>query len=258
MIPWPEPYTAAISLTFDDGTESQRTTAFELLQEHGLRATFYLNPRGAEEDPQRRLPWREWLERWRPHHTAGHEIGNHTLLHPCSLNTRIEWGTRAHLRDWTLERMAADIAEAQRRIAETFPGQLHTSFAYPCYESDVGHGAARTSYTPLVARSFVGARAKGELRGDLANDAEFCDLHHLSSWPVEGQAGAFMVGLAERAIALGRWGIFTFHGVHEGNLSVAASDLAELLAYLQRASGVWVAPLAEVAVHLAAARYSDE
>ncbi|HMO59367.1 MAG TPA: polysaccharide deacetylase family protein [Roseiflexaceae bacterium] len=254
MTLWPHDYTAAISLTFDDGLESQRTTAFALLQEYGLRATFYLNPRGMEEDPQRSLPWREWLVRWHEHHVAGHEIGNHTLLHPCSLNNPIAWGTRQHLREWTLERMAGDIAEAQRRIAALFPGQAHTSFAYPCYESDVGHGAERISYTPLVARNFVGARAKGELRGDLANDLPFCDLHHLSSWPVEGQSGALMIGLAEQAIALGRWGIFTFHGIHEGNLSVAASDLAELLAYLARVRGVWVAPLAEIAAHVAEKR----
>jgi len=151
---------------------------------------------------------------------------------------------RANLLDWTLADIERDFLEAQRRLADVFPDQGRMSFAYPCYESTVG----RASYVPVVARHAVAGRARGELRGELANDPRYCDLWHLSSWAVERQAGAFMIGLCEQAAALGRWGIFTLHGIHEGHLPVGDTDFVELLDHLvRRQDDIWVAPVAEIA-----------
>src|SRR6266516_2205251 len=59
--PWPRECHGAISLTFDDGMRSQLETAIPLLDEHGLQATFYLNPpRDGDE-----AAWREKLAPWR-------------------------------------------------------------------------------------------------------------------------------------------------------------------------------------------------
>jgi peptidoglycan/xylan/chitin deacetylase (PgdA/CDA1 family) len=253
---WPGTCVAAVSLTFDDGLGSHLSRALPALDERGLRGTFYLNPRGSEEDPRRPLPWREKLAPWGSASAAGHEMGNHTLRHPCSLNIDTSgWQPDANLRSWTLDRIEADIAEAQRRIAAAFPAQRATSFAYPCYESTLGSGADRVCYTPVVARYCNAGRAGGALSGNLANDPPFCDRFHLSSWPAERLSGPTMIGLVERAAALGRWGIFTFHGVDEGHLSVSAADFAELLDHLaRRRDAVWVAPVAEVADLLAGQR----
>lgn len=251
MFSWPNGCAAAVSLTFDDGMGSQLMAAFPAMRERGLRGTFYLNPRGSEDDPRQTMPWREFLALWQPVAEAGNEIGNHSLRHPCSLNIDLdtEWGvTDSNLITWTLERIEADVLEAQRRIAAAFPAQERTSFAYPCYETAVGRGEGRTSYVPLIARHFVAGRA----RGDLANDPRFCDLHHLSSWPAERQSGAALIGLVERCVSAGRWGIFTFHGINEGHLPVAATDFAELLDHLvARRDAIWVAPVAEVASYIA-------
>ena len=248
---WPQDTQGAISLTFDDGMSSQFKIALPALNERGLKATFYLNPRGCEEDSNCEESWRESLGKWTPAFQAGHEIGNHSLLHPCSLNINDAWLEGKNLLDWSLERIESDVLEAQRRIITCFPEQKHTSYAYPCYESTVGRGINRQSYVPLIAREFIAGRAKGELRGELANDPVYCDLHHLSSWPVERQPGAFMIGLVEQAIALGRWGIFTFHGIQEGHLLVGDTDFIELLDHLiRRKDAVWVVPVAEVALFI--------
>ena len=244
---WPGSCRGAISLSFDDGLWSQQKIAIPALNERGFRATFYLNPLGREDDPQIDIGWRERLELWIPVQKAGHEIGNHSLRHPCSLNIKVDWREGINLLDWTLEQMEADILVAQERISEVFPSQKATSFGYPCYESSLGRGEKRVSYTPLIARRFVAARAKGELQGSLANDPMYCDLHHLSSWAVERQSGAFLIGLAELAAAYGRWGIYTFHGIQEGHLPVGDTDLIELLDHLDRRRDViWTAPVAEV------------
>jgi len=63
-----------------------------------------------------------------------------------------------------------------------------------------------------------------------------------------------LVGLAEQCAARGRWGIMTFHGIHEGHLPVADVEFRELCQHLSRAKHIWVAPTAEVAAAIKAWR----
>jgi len=247
---WQGSFLGAISLSFDDGMQSQMEFAIPEMDSRGIKATFYLNPREVILN-NNQLTWSESLERWIPHQSSGHEIGNHTVNHPCSLNINADWLKDKNILTWDIQKIEKDILEAQARINTVFPSQETNSFAYPCYESSVGRGPTRQSYTPIVARYFSAARAKGELRGDLANDPEFCDLHHLSSWPVERQPAALMIGLVEQAVRLGRWGIFTFHGIQEGHLPVGSTDFVELLNYLAfRKNDIWVAPVAKIAQYV--------
>jgi peptidoglycan/xylan/chitin deacetylase (PgdA/CDA1 family) len=239
--PWPGAAEGAISLTFDDGMGSQLRVAVPLLERHGLRGTFYLNPRGDD--------WAVRLEPWRRVAQAGHELGNHTVAHPCSRGFDFVPPGRA-LEDLTLEAIAADIDLAEERL-QALAGAQPRSFAYPCYQDWVGEGAGRRSYVPVVAARYPAARARGER----ANDPRRCDLHYLWSFPAERLSGAELVGLCEQAAADGRWAVLTFHGVHEGGLSVAEPDLAQLCAHLARhRQRLWTAPLVEVAGAVAAWR----
>ena len=247
---WPEPYLSAVSLTFDDGLRSQLETAVPILDRAGLRGSFYLNPRGAQESAGLGDSWIEKLAPWQPVQARGHEMGNHTVVHPCSLNVDLPWVRDHNLIDWSLAQVEADILEAQRRLDAAFPGQKENTFAYPCYESEVGRGKQRASYTPIVAQHFVAGRHKSEIQAVLANDPRRCDLHHLSSWPVERQPGALMVGLVEQAAPLGSWAVFTFHGINEGNLLVGESDFSELVEYLARRKDIWTAPLVEIGAYV--------
>ncbi len=237
--PWPERCLGAVSLTFDDGLRSHLATAIPLLDEHRLNGTFYLNPPRQGDETE----WRKRLAPWSAAARSGHEIGNHSLTHPCSENFAFKAGARG-LEHMTLDEIEGDVLEAERRLRAAIPEQRERTFAYPCYQTYVGTGSGRRSYVPVIARYFMGGRALGET----ANDPERCDLHCLWSHPVERQTGAAMVGLAERAAAEGRWTVLTFHGVHEGHLSVAEGDLRELCAFLERhRDRIWTAPLVAVA-----------
>ncbi|MCS7222265.1 MAG: polysaccharide deacetylase family protein [Anaerolineae bacterium] len=238
--PWPGDCQGAISLTFDDGLASQLALAVPLLNRFDLRGTFYLNPRDGFE--QALAPWREVA-------AFGHELGNHTVSHPCSYNFAfmVESGRRP-LEEMTLDEMEAEIVEASRRIRILALQQADISFAYPCYQTFVGRGLTQQSYVPLVARHCIAGRGRGET----ANDPLRCDLAHVWSWPCERMSGAELVGLAEQAASQGRWGILTFHGVHEGHLPIGERDLAELCAFLARArERIWTAPVATVARRIA-------
>jgi peptidoglycan/xylan/chitin deacetylase (PgdA/CDA1 family) len=223
-----------VALTFDDGPDPTYTPqVLDTLARDKVQATFFLVGRRARARP-------DLVARIRQ---DGHEIGNHTMAHPCSRAFR-ESAEPAGLEALTLEALEADIVETERRLREAIPEQQERSFCYPCYQDFVGEGETRQSYVPLIARHFIAARAKGEV----ANHPASCTLHHLSSFPVERCWGPTLVGLAERAATQGRWTILTFHGVNQGHLTVSEVDLKELSVHLQRRrERIWTAPVIEVA-----------
>ena len=237
--PWPDGCQGAVSLTFDDGMASQLDLAVPLLDEHNLQATFYINPRDGYTDT---------LAAWRPVATTGHELGNHTIRHPCSKNFAFIADTdRLALEDMSMAEMEAEIVETSRRIRELAPAQVNISFGYPCYQPFLGQGHHHQSYVPLVARHCVGGRGRGEY----ANHPRHCDLAYLWSWPCERKTGAELIGLAERAASQGRWAILTFHGIQEGHLAIGAGDFAELCTFLARQQErIWTAPVAVTAQRL--------
>jgi peptidoglycan-N-acetylglucosamine deacetylase len=195
--PWPQGCLGAVSLTFDDGSQSQLEIALPILQTYGLLGTFFVNPFGDR--------WRKELAPWREIALAGHEVGNHTVTHPCPRNHR---GRPGGLEDLTLEQIEADVLEGEERLRELIPGQPTRSFCYPCYVSDVGEGLNRQSYVPIIARHYSAARGLGEV----PNDPALADLHYLSSWPIGGwMPGPALVQMAEVAAARGKWVIMTFH-----------------------------------------------
>jgi peptidoglycan-N-acetylglucosamine deacetylase len=234
--PWPEGRSGAISLTFDDAMESQLEQAVPMLERHGMRGTFYVNPDGKR--------WQQNLARWQAVGANGHEIGNHSMGHWCSRAFRDEMGGPASLETLTLEQIEADVAEAEARLTAALPGQPRRTFCYPCYQDYVGEGASRQSYVPIIARHFIAGRGRGEF----ANHPVTCDLAYSWSWPAERMGSHVLIGMAEEAVAQGRWGIFTFHGIGEGHLPVVAYDFDLFLAHLQRHSErIWVAPVVQVA-----------
>lgn len=241
-LPWPKGYWGAVSLTLDDGHPSQLEKAVPILEDADLKGTFYLNPRGEGD------AWRDRLDAWKPVAHMGHEIGNHTLSHPCPNSYAADPTFRGGLEDLNLQDIERDILQAEERLRAVFPEQAMRSFCYPCYMSYVGWGATRQSYVPVVARHFLAARGLGER----ANNPFNCDLHYLHSWDAARRSGSELVGLVERSVAQGRWGILTFHGLEATHLPIAPSDFRELVAHLDRhRQRIWTAPLITVAQRIA-------
>lgn len=231
--PWPAGCEGAVSLTFDDGMPSQLERAVPLLKDHGLTGTFYINPRGDD--------WKSKLEPWRAVAQAGHEIGNHTVNHPCSCAFKEQ--REGGLEQMTLDDIETEIAEGKRRIMAAIPEQKACTFCYPCYHAHVGEGPTRQSYVPIVA----GYHPAGRGKGDYGNHPVTADLHHLYSFPVERYAASEMIGLIEEYAAQGRWTILTFHGIHAGHLSVADVDFIGVCKHLQiNKNRLWTAPVITV------------
>jgi len=236
------PYDGAVSLTFDDGTQNQLDKAIPALEDHGLRGTFYLNPRGEN--------WLQSLEPWIKVATDGHEIGNHTLSHLCSNNYT---GGIDGLEDRTLAEIEADILAAQERLVQLAPHRHEWTFAYPCYGTFVGRGVSRQSYVPVIARRFLAGRAGGEY--GFGNLPQAVDLASVWGLGVERMSGFEMIGLVEELTSQGQWVILVFHEIDGQRLTVGSYDYRMLLRYLQRRrETIWTAPVAEVAHKIAASR----
>lgn len=235
--PLPNRARVALSLTFDDARDSQLDVAVPILEAHGLRATFFVLPVPVS---RRQAEWRALVEH-------RHEIGNHTVSHPCSAN--FGFSRTNALEDYSLERMEAEIDEASDRI-ERLLGVRPGSFAYPCGQSFVGRGEDRTSYVPLVARRFAAARGYGS---ETSNDPQSCDFTHLEAFTVDGCGARELVGFVDQPDATGRWVIMAGHDVGEGTQQTVFTDALEAVCHRAAQPDVWVAPVAEVAQHLRAA-----
>src|SRR5262245_54167972 len=73
---WPEGKRVAVSLSFDDARASQVDVGVPLFDKHGAKVTLYVNARNLGSR----------VEAWKKAAAAGHEIGDHTNSHPCTLN----------------------------------------------------------------------------------------------------------------------------------------------------------------------------
>lgn len=213
-------FEGAVSLTFDDGTASQLDLAIPAMIKHEVRGTFFLSPTGLESPASR--------EAWQRAAAGGQEIGNHSWSHPPS--EHFGWGKG--IENWTLDEIAADIERAQQFLTQSLPGVTPRTYAYPCYQTDVGRGPHRRSYCPLIAERFLAGRGIGE--GTFANDPVGVDLSKVWGTPCEGRSGAEMIGIVEDQAAAGKWVVLVFHTINGPWLSVCSDDFNRLLAHLHR------------------------
>lgn len=233
---WPDGKKAALSLSFDDARLSQVNGGTDLLDHYGARATFYVVPDNVRQD----------LEGWKKAVASGHEIGNHSLNHPCTGN--FDWSRENALEDYTLDKMRSELKEANKQI-EALLGVIPESFAYPCGETFVGRGMENRSYVPLIAELFSSGRSWLD---ETANDPQFCDLAHVRGQEMDGKEFTDIQPLIELAKEKGQWVILAGHEMaDEGNQTTRLSMLEELIIYAQDpASNLWLAPVNEVAAYI--------
>ena len=233
---WPEGRHAAISLTFDDARHSQVEKGTALLDKYGARATFYIVPGTAEQR----------LEGWKKAVEAGHEIGNHSLVHPCSGNFRFS-RDRA-LETYSIGQMRAELKMANDRIEEML-GVTSTSFAYPCGMTFVGRGVEAKSYIPVVAELFTTGRGWLD---EAPNDPAYVDMAQITGMEMDGKDFEDLLPLLESARRDGLWLVLAGHEMNDaGRQTTRLSMLDKLIPYLQDpANGFWFATVGEVAAYV--------
>ena len=234
---WPEGKRAAISLTFDDARHTQITNGIPLMDEYDVKATFYVSLKRLDQE----------VDAWKAAAANGHEIGNHTLTHPCSGNFGFIDDDRA-LEGYTLDRMRAELAESNATI-ERLLDVTPVSFAYPCGQKYVGRGSNLKSYVPLVAEHFLSGRGWMD---EWANDPAYCDMAQLMAMEVDGKSFEQIKELIDRRLADGGWLVLAGHEISDdGRQTTQMATLRALCEYARDpANGLWLDTVEAVTRHI--------
>ncbi|MDP2412808.1 polysaccharide deacetylase family protein [Daejeonella sp.] len=233
---WPEGKQIAISLSFDDARASQVDAGTALLDQYGVKGTFYVVPNSVKQR----------LEGWKKAVASGHEIGNHSFNHPCTGN--FPWSRQKAIENYTLKIMRNELILANKDIKELLGVEAEV-FAYPCGQTYIGRGENTKSYVPVVSKLFLSGRGWLD---EGPNAPQFCDLAQLTGMEMDGKDFEQILPLIENAKKSGAWLVLAGHEMGtSGNQTTRLSMLKKLIEYSQNpANGIWIAPVGTVAKYI--------
>jgi sialate O-acetylesterase len=227
----------AVVITYDDALNVHLDNAVPLLDSLGMKATFYLTAYAPGCSHR--------LADWKRVAANGHELGNHTLYHPCigDLPGR-EWvNTNYDMSKYSVRRIVDEI-RMTNVFLEALDGRTKRTFAFTCADTKVGD----SSFTQYIAKDFTGLRNVREQMHTIGQ----VNLYDVDCYAINGQDGDYMINLVKKAMDTNSLLVFLFHGVggeHPINVSLPAHR--QLLQFLkQNEKDVWIAPMTEVAEYV--------
>jgi sialate O-acetylesterase len=224
----------AVVLTYDDALNVHIDNARPLLDSLGLKATFYVSGYSGVLNNR--------MEEWRKMAANGHELGNHTLYHPCSggLQGRDFVMPDTDLDHYTVSKMVSEI-RMTNTLLHAIDGKTERTFAYPCGDTKIGG----VSYIDAVKSEFTGARGVQFALQDVSQ----VDLFDIKCYGVNGQSGDELVAAVKKAMEQHKLLVFLFHGVGgEHGLNVSLEAHRQLLQFLKaHEDEIWIAPMTTVA-----------
>jgi peptidoglycan-N-acetylglucosamine deacetylase len=230
---WPAGRKAAIVLTYDDALTSQLDIAAPQLDAAGLRGTFFLNGVFAPAD----------VARWRRLSAEGHELGNHSMFHPCpraAFAMEPQYGSEIY----SITGMLREIG-AMNTLLFAIDGHERRTYSVPCSITLAGG----VDYTDaLRASGLIRFVRSGVPRDAVVSGPAALDPFRVPSrsFP-ESATAADLIAYVQDVQRSGGMGVFMFHGVGGDYLQVSAEAHLGLVRYLQaHRSEIWVAPFQEV------------
>ncbi|RQO57015.1 hypothetical protein DBV14_09405 [Variovorax sp. KBW07] len=246
---WPENKKSAVSLTSDDGWNSQLLQA-DILDARGIKGTFYLTVVGMG---MARVA--AHAKKWAKVHRRGHEVGNHSFSH---------WDDRV-LATKTKHDIADDVGNMEAWLLQHVYGNVpvdHT-FAYPQGNGTVGSQeiderkqAGACEYERLLSPMVSGARTlgSGENRPEMIARRRFS----ISGIAIDGDdETAFNRAkkAIDNGITKGTWTVAVFHSLgDEGDgYSISRAAYTRIADYLVlRRADLYIAPVVTVKNHIVA------
>jgi len=215
---WPDGARAAVNLAYDDALDSQLDHAIPALDRYGFKGSFYLTL--ASDATRLRL------DEWRLAASRGHELGNHTMYHPCSgSKPNREWVKPWH----DLDRIPLDSLLEEIVLANTMlnaiDGRTERTYTTPCGDLY----AAGEYYIDAIRPMFVAAKARF---GGVTPDMNSLDPYLVIVETPSDVSGEQLIAIVEEAGRKGTMANLTFHGVGGDHLSVSVEAHEQLLQYL--------------------------
>lgn len=229
----------AVVLTYDDALNVHLDNAVTLLDSLSMKGTFYIA--GSFEGFKNRMG------EWKKAAARGHELGNHTLFHPCdaSLPGRSWVNPENDLSKYSLKRITDEI-RLTNTLLESVDGIKHRTFAFTCGDTKVDG----VEFMNDLKKDLAGARA---VRADMHKPDEI-DLYSFDSYMINGETGEQLIQLVKKAQSEGKLLVFLFHGVGgEHSLNVSLEAHRQLLRYLkENEKDIYIDTMLGVAEHIKA------
>jgi sialate O-acetylesterase len=222
----------------DDALNVHLDHVIPALDSLSLKGSFYLT---ASSDAARNR-----IKDWRAASAGGHELGNHTLYHPCdATGPGMSWVKPEYdLSKYSLARIQDEIKMCNAYL-KSIDGKDKRTFAFTCGHKKVAEG----EFIQTLRDEFVAARA---VRHEMHNLDEQ-DLMDIDCYGMSGETGEKMIGLVRQAQQSGKLLVFLFHGVGgEHALNVTNQAHSQLLHYLkENEKDIYIDTMLNMAEHIA-------
>jgi peptidoglycan-N-acetylglucosamine deacetylase len=225
----------AVALTYDDGLNIDLDHVIPVLDSLGLKGTFYIP--GNSASLNKRMP------EWKAIAQNGHELGNHTLFHPCIGKGR-SWVTPDYdLDHYTVTRFVDEL-RVGNVLLKALDGKDERSLAYTCGDITAGDSV----FVGLIRNDFISARTVKPKMEQI----DQADLFDIGSYMIMDQTGQQMIDLVKKAEETNSLIVFLFHGVGgEHSINVSTEAHSQLLHYLKdHEKDIWVAPFIDVSKYM--------
>ncbi len=234
--PWMGKKTAVV-LTYDDALNVHLDNVIPVLDSLSLKGTFYLT---SSSDASRNR-----INDWRKAAMNGHELGNHTVHHPCDASgPGMSWVKPEYdLSKYSMAQIQSEIKMCNAFL-KAIDGKSKRTFAFTCGHKKVAEG----EFIQSLSDEFVAARA---VRHEM-HSFEEQKLMDIDCYSMENKTGEEMIALVKQAQESGKLLVFLFHGVGgEHGLNVSKEAHSQLLHYLKdNEKDIYIDTMLNVAEHL--------
>ena len=229
----------SVVLTYDDALNVHLDNVIPVLDSLNLKGTFYLT---ASSDAASKR-----INDWRKAAANGHELGNHTLYHPCDASSPgMSWVKPEYdLSKYSLRKIQDEIKMCNAFL-KAIDGKDKRTFAFTCGHKKVAEG----EFIQTFSNEFIAARS---VRGEMhAFDEQ--NLMDVDCYSMEGTSGEQMIELVKQAQKSGKLLVFLFHGVGgEHSLNVSKNAHNQLVHYLKaNEKDIYIDTMFNVAEHITA------
>lgn len=229
-VAWPEGQKMAVSLSYDDAIDSQLDNAIPALNRHNLKASFYLTLASPTVNSR--------LSEWRTAAADGHELGNHTIYHPCSAGVPgREWVASYYNIDNYAVAEIVHEATVANSFLHAIDGRTRRTFTPPCGDIIV----SGKDYVPDMRDLFVAIKGFEDVEPGFA-----------ATWAAADVSGQALINRVEQEANRGtRLFNIIFHGIGGDYLTVSTQAHEQLLAYLAgKKDTYWVDSYIRIMTHM--------
>lgn len=226
---------AAVVLTYDDALDGHLDRVIPALNERGFKGSFYLS--AAFPGSTNRIA--DWKRAAR----EGHELGNHTLFHPCASGPGREWVSPSNdLKRYTTDEIVREV-NTTNAFLEALDGKKERTFAYTCGDTETGEG----SFIEAIRDQFISMRGTSPR----LNLVDSMDLANLNCFVVDNNNADQLIAWADQARKENALLIVLFHGVGGGHpINVDLDKHNKFLDYLKEHAGdFWVTTQLDATKH---------